>query len=85
MASDGGIFSFGDAAYFGSEGGTHLNKPIVGIAATPDRQGYWLVASDGGIFSFGDARIHGLRGWHASEPTHRRNRIHPRRDWVTGS
>ena len=30
-----------------------LNKPIVGMAATPDGRGYWLVASDGGIFSFG--------------------------------
>jgi hypothetical protein len=32
-----------------------LNKPIVGITATPDGKGYWLVASDGGVFSFGDA------------------------------
>ena len=28
-----------------------LNKPIVGMAATPDGGGYWLVASDGGVFS----------------------------------
>ena len=32
-----------------------LNKPIVGMAATPTGKGYWLVASDGGVFSFGDA------------------------------
>ena len=31
------------------------NKPIVGMAVTPDGHGYWLVASDGGIFSYGDA------------------------------
>ncbi len=31
MASDGGVFSFGDAVFYGSEGGTHLNAPIVGI------------------------------------------------------
>jgi hypothetical protein len=31
VAPDSGIFSFGDAAFSGSEGGTHLNKPIVGI------------------------------------------------------
>ena len=30
VASDGGIFSFGDAAFYGSKGGTPLNKPIVG-------------------------------------------------------
>ena len=38
---------------------SHLNKPIVGMAATPDGDGYWLVASDGGIFSFGDAAFYG--------------------------
>ena len=62
MASDGGIFSFGDAAFHGSMGGTPLNAPIVGMAATPDGAGYWEVASDGGIFSFGDAAFHGSMG-----------------------
>ena len=42
-----------------SRGGQPLNKPIVGMAATPDGKGYWLVASDGGIFSFGDAGFFG--------------------------
>ncbi len=36
-----------------------LNAPIVGIAATPDGGGYWLVASDGGVFSYGDAGFYG--------------------------
>ena len=36
VASDGGVFSFGDAAFHGSMGGTPLNAPIVGMAATPD-------------------------------------------------
>jgi len=35
-ASDGGIFSFGDAAFFGSKGGEPLNKPVVGMAADLD-------------------------------------------------
>ena len=30
--------------YHGSMGGRHLNAPIVGMAATPDGGGYWLVA-----------------------------------------
>jgi len=34
----------------------------MGMAATPDGGGYWLVASDGGVFSFGDARFHGSTG-----------------------
>ena len=57
VASDGGIFSFGDAQFYGSTGAIRLNKPIVGMAATPDGTGYWLMASDGGIFSFGDAPV----------------------------
>lgn len=62
VGADGGIFSFGGAGFHGSMGGTSLNKPIVGIAATPDGGGYWLVASDGGIFSFGDAGFYGSMG-----------------------
>ena len=33
VASDGGIFSFGDAVFSGSMGGKPLNAPVVGIAA----------------------------------------------------
>ena len=62
VASDGGLFAFGDAAYYGSMGGQHLNQPIVGIAATPSGHGYWEVASDGGLFSFGDAGFYGSMG-----------------------
>ena len=62
VASDGGLFAFGDAPYFGSMGGQPLNKPIVGIAATPDGGGYWEVASDGGLFAFGDAPYFGSMG-----------------------
>jgi hypothetical protein len=61
-AQDGGIFSFGDAQFFGSTGNIKLNKPIVGAAATPFLEGYWLVASDGGIFSFGSAGFFGSTG-----------------------
>ena len=62
MASDGGVFNYGDAQFYGSAGGLPLNKPIVGMAATPDGKGYWLVASDGGIFSYGDAQFYGSTG-----------------------
>jgi subtilisin family serine protease len=61
-ASDGGIFAFGDARFLGSTGAVALNKPIVGMTATPAGEGYWLVASDGGIFAFGDARFLGSTG-----------------------
>jgi hypothetical protein len=62
VASDGGIFTFGDAPFLGSTGDIKLNKPIVGMAATPSGAGYWLVASDGGIFTFGDAPFLGSTG-----------------------
>ena len=62
VASDGGVFAFGDAPFDGSTGDIQLNKPIVGMAATPDGGGYWLVASDGGVFAFGDAPFDGSTG-----------------------
>ena len=86
VASDGGIFAFGGARFYGSMGGQHLNQPIVGMAATPDGRGYWLVASDGGIFAFGDAGFYGsMGGQHLNQPDrgddrhHRRQRLPPGR------
>jgi SpoIID/LytB domain protein len=61
-ASDGGVFSFGNAQFHGSTGGMRLNQPVVGMASTHDAGGYWEVAGDGGIFSFGDAPFHGSTG-----------------------
>src|SRR4029078_11208448 len=43
-ASDGSIFAGGATAH-GSTAGAVLSHKIVGIAATPSRNGYWLVAS----------------------------------------
>jgi hypothetical protein len=57
----GEVFAFGDAADVGDMTGVALNQPVVGIAATPDGEGYRLVASDGGIFSF-NANFHGSMG-----------------------
>ena len=62
VASDGGIFDYGSAAFEGSTGNIALNAPIVGMAVTPSGNGYWLVASDGGVFAFGDARFYGSMG-----------------------
>jgi hypothetical protein len=69
VASDGGIFAFGDAAYEGSMGATHLNAPVVAIAGTPDGQGYWEAGSDGGVFNFGHAGYSGsMGGTHLNAP-----------------
>jgi hypothetical protein len=62
VASDGGIFAFGKAPFFGSTGNIKLNKPIVGMTWTRSGKGYYLVASDGGVFAFGDAAFLGSTG-----------------------
>jgi hypothetical protein len=69
VASDGGIFDYGDAGFYGSTGAIHLNDPIVGMSATPDGKGYWLAASDGGVFTYGDAGFYGSTGAiHLNDP-----------------
>ena len=61
VAADGGIFTFGDAVFRGSMGGTRLNAPVQSLVPDGDGTGYWLVASDGGIFAF-DAPFRGSLG-----------------------
>jgi hypothetical protein len=69
VASDGGIFSFGNAPFLGSMGGKHLNAPVVGMAIDQSALGYYEVASDGGIFTFGDAPFRGsMGGTHLNSP-----------------
>ena len=81
VASDGGVFSFGNAAFHGSRRGPVSNKPIVAIASTPDGGGYWLVASDGGVFGFGNAAFYGSTAGPAQQ-AHRRHRLHPQWRWL---
>jgi outer membrane protein assembly factor BamB len=87
VASDGGIFSFGDASFYGSTGSLRLNRPIVGMAPTADGKGYWLVAADGGGVRLRRRPVRGVdRGpsssapdrRHGRRPHHRRGRIGPR-------
>jgi hypothetical protein len=70
VASDGGIFSFGDAGFYGSIPGLDiapagsglphsLNAPIVGMVPSSDGGGYFMVGADGGVFTFGDAKFEG--------------------------
>ena len=59
VGSDGGIFCFGSAQFYGSTGSLKLQRPVVGIVPTTDHGGYWLDASDGGVFSFGDTQFYG--------------------------
>ena len=63
VAADGGVFSFGDARFSGSEPGiaasARTSTPVVGIAATANGKGYWEVTSTGRVFAFGDAHLYG--------------------------
>jgi hypothetical protein len=63
-AADGGVFTAGDAGFYGSLGALPLVGPVIAITPTPDGQGYWLAAMDGGVFSFGDAQFYGSMGGH---------------------
>src|ERR1700733_14904285 len=58
----GAVSALSGASSDGSLAGTRLNKPIVGIAGTPDGGGYWMGASDGGSVSFGAADLYGATG-----------------------
>ena len=62
VGSDGGVYAYGAARFWGSTGSLRLNASIVGMAATPDGGGYWLVARDGGVFDYGDAGFYGSAG-----------------------
>jgi len=57
VASDGGVFTFGDAVFMGGLGHLDLVAPVISIEVEPG--GYWLAASDGGIFAFGGADFEG--------------------------
>jgi uncharacterized protein YkwD len=61
-ASDGGVFTKGDAHFYGSAGNLQLAAPIIDITPTPSGKGYWLAAADGGVFTYGDAHFYGSTG-----------------------
>ena len=77
-AADGGVFSYG-ASFAGSHAGVPLDKPIVGMASTPDGKGYWLVGADGGVFAYGDAAFDGSHGRIAAHRAHRGHGVDARR------
>jgi hypothetical protein len=58
-ATDGGVFTFGRAAFKGSLGQVALASPIVDVAATPNIAGYVMLGADGGVFRFGNATFAG--------------------------
>jgi cell wall-associated NlpC family hydrolase len=54
VASDGGVFSFGDASFNGSAVGM-TGEPVQKLVSTSDGQGYWIIEQNGTALPFGDA------------------------------
>jgi hypothetical protein len=60
LGLDGGLFSFGDAPFFGSANGKLFpGETAIGLQATPTGNGYYIVTDRGRVFTFGDAVSHG--------------------------
>jgi hypothetical protein len=60
IARDGGIFSFGDAPFYGSLPGLNIRvNDVVAAASTPTSRGYWIARANGSVYAFGDAKFLG--------------------------
>jgi len=61
VGTDGGVFNYGDAGFFGSVPGQGIvnQPPVDGIARTPTGAGYWLVGATGAVYTYGDAAFLG--------------------------
>ncbi len=70
VASDGGVFAFGDAQFEGSCPGIGGCSGAA-VAVVPDAtgRGYWLVTQTGNIYPFGDAPYFGAPGTQGSAVT----------------
>ena len=69
VASDGGVFTYGDAGFYGSTGGLALNRPDRRHGGNPGRQGLLARRLRRRHFAFGDAGFHGsTRGHPLNKP-----------------
>ena len=59
VAADGGVFTFGDANFYGSASSSDLPDAAVGMVASPDG-GAWFIATENGVvLPYGDAQAFG--------------------------
>ncbi len=85
VASDGGVFSFGNAPLLRLDRWHRASTSRWWAwPPPPTARGYWLVASDGGIFAFGDASFYGSMGGHRTQPARGGHGRHPGRTAATG-
>ncbi len=59
LGADGGVFTFGDATYYGPN--RNVGADIAAMARTPDGGGFWTVDDDGDVFHYGNAVNYGSR------------------------
>ncbi len=70
VASDGGVFAFGDARFAGSCPGIGgCSGAAVAVMPDASGNGYWLVTATGSVYTFGDAPYFGAPGAQASPIT----------------
>jgi len=57
----GGVYSYGDAGFYGSLPGLGVTPAtgVTGITSTPTGKGYWMVSATGGVYAFGSAGFYG--------------------------
>jgi SpoIID/LytB domain protein len=55
----GGIYTFGNAKYFGNLIDRGYPGPGIGLADTPDGKGYAILNTGGGLYTFGNAKYYG--------------------------
>ena len=70
VASDGGVFAFGDARFAGSCPGIGgCSGAAVTVMPDATGNGYWLITESGNIYTFGDAPYYGAPGFQAAPVT----------------
>ena len=70
VASDGGVFAFGDAHFAGSCPGIgDCSGPAVAVMPDASGNGYWLITQTGNVYTFGDAPYLGAPGQQSSPIT----------------
>ena len=66
VGSDGGVFTYGTARFYGSLPGlpapVRPHSPVVALVPDPTGGGYWEVTMAGDVYSFGNAAFHGSLG-----------------------
>jgi hypothetical protein len=60
-AGDGGVFTFGASAFYGSAAGK-VDALVSGVAGTFFGSGYTLTTTNGSVYNFGDSSYCGVAG-----------------------